>query len=414
MIQKEQQCNDMIKSFQDVRQYFSLLTSASLAKTTIGFYVNEDRSSNLVLRKNKHTLEAIDYKEVINFSTSNYLELGQKDKVVQAAINALHKYGTGSNGSPVLSGYYDLHHQLEKELSELHGYEDCILFSSGFMANLSLFTSLFDHQDVVYLEKYTHGSIIMGAKLSGAKIRIFEENSVEYLETLLKKDKEKRHKVIATCGVFSMNGKITNLPELVRLSKKYNATLVVDDAHAFGVIGKDGYGTVNHFQINAEDIHIHVGTLSKSLSGSGGYICAKKEIIDFLRISSLQYMLSASLPPSIVAASLQALNIIKNEGKVLSKRLREKQQLFRTMLSDNNIKSDGESAIVVLPISDLDKTLKISQYLLENNIYANAIIPPGVRRGDERIRFNITLGHSTSDLEFCVSKVIKGFEYANA
>ncbi len=277
------------------------------------------------------------------------------------------------------------------------------------MANIVVLTTLYSKNDTIFLEKNSHGSIIMGAKLSGAKIRLFEENDTNNLEKLIKNDKSK-NKLIVTCGVFSMSGKITNLPDIVKLAKRYNCMTMLDDAHAFGVIGENGLGTVEYHNLKSSDIDIHVGTLSKSLSGSGGYICAKKEIIKYLRITSLPYILSASISPVIIAGVTKSLEIIKQNGQKLSNSLIEKQRFFKKELLKNNIQAIGDSAIVVIPIGDTEKTLKISKFLHQNRIYANGIIPPGVRRGQERIRFNITLTHSFDNLKYTIDIIKKGFK----
>ncbi len=286
----------------------------------------------------------------------------------------------------------------DRRIKQIYNYDDTLLVSSGFMANIIVLTTLYSKNDTIFLEKNSHGSIIMGAKLSGAKIRLFEENNIEQLEKLLKNDKSK-NKLIVTCGVFSMSGKITNLPLIVKLAKQNNCMTMLDDAHAFGIIGENGLGTVEYHNLKSSDIDIHVGTLSKSLSASGGYICAKQEIIKYLRLKALPYILSASIPPVIVAGATKSLEIIKINGKELSKELLK-----------NNIEAIGDSAIVVIPIGNTERTLKISKFLHKNKIYANGIIPPGVRRGQERIRFNITLTHSFDDLKYTIEIIKKSFK----
>lgn len=385
------------------------MNGASIANTNIGFYKSTSKLENLITSCDKHNLCNIEEINVINYSTSNYLGLGQNEEVIKAAKDALTTFGTGSNGSPILSGYYKLHHNLEKKLSEIHNYEDTLLVSSGFMANIIVLTTLYSKNDTIFLEKNSHGSIIMGAKLSGAKIKLFEENNTEQLEKLLKNDKSK-NKLIVTCGVFSMSGKITNLPIIVKLAKQNNCMTMLDDAHAFGIIGKNGLGTAEHYNLKLSDIDIDVGTLSKSLSASGGYICAKQEVIKYLRLKALPYILSASIPPVIVAGAIKSLEIIKKNGKRLSKELIEKQKFFKKELLRNNIEAIGDSAIVVIPIGSTKRTLKISKFLHENKIYANGIIPLGVRRGQERIRFNITLTHSYDDLKYTLKIIKRSFK----
>lgn len=398
-----------IKGMKDISQYFSIMNGASVANTNIGFYKSKSKLENLMTSCDKHNLCNIEESDVINYSTSNYLGLGQNKDVIEASINALKIFGTGSNGSPVLSGYYKLHHNLEKELSNIHNYDDSMLVSSGFTANTIVLTTLFSNNYTIFLEKNSHGSIIMGAKLSGAKIQFFEENNIDNLEKLLKNDKSE-NRLIATCGIFSMSGNITNLPDIVKLSKKYNAIIMLDDAHAFGIIGENGLGTIEYYNLKSSDIDIYVGTLSKALSATGGYICAKHEIIKYLRLKALPYILSASIPPVIVAGATKALEIIKKDGKKLVKNLMDRQKIFKTELLKNNIKVIGNSAILVIPIGEMEKTLKISKFLHFKKIYANGIISPGVRKGEERIRFNITLTHSFNDLKHTIEIIKESFK----
>jgi len=277
------------------------------------------------------------------------------------------------------------------------------------MANILVLTTLFSKDDTIFLEKNSHGSIIMGAKLSGATVKIFNEDDIKKLENLILKNSSEK-KIIITCGVFSMSGKITNLPEIVRLAKQYQCLVMLDDAHALGIIGEHGLGTVDYYNLNPSDVDIHVGTLSKSLSASGGYISAKKEIIQFLRLKGLPYILSASLPPMVTSGALKALKIINDNGKGLSKNLRERYIFFKSKLIELNIPVEGDSAIIIIPIGNIKKTLSLSHYLQNNNIFANAIIPPGVRKGNERIRFNITLTHSFENLEYTIGIIKRWYD----
>jgi len=384
----------------DISQYYAFMNSHSRASANIGFLDIANKRINIVTC-DKHDLCHVVYRDVLNYSTSNYLGLGQHRTVIKEAESALKLYGTGSNGSPILSGYYVLHHNLEVALCSFHGYEDALLTSSGFMANLALLTSIFTKKDSIFLEAHAHGSIIMGAKLCGAKVRIYSENDIEGLEKIVSKDSA-RKKLIITCGVFSMSGKISNLPEISKISKiskKYKCILAVDDAHGLGVIGENGRGTAEHHGLSSEDIDIHIGTLSKSLSASGGYIAGKKELIKYLRLKAMPYVLSASLPPMVVAGALAALNILEEEGAELSKCLRERVTYFQSRLRKNNIPYMGESSIVVLPLGNVDLVLAVSEKLKEKGIYANAILSPGVRKGEELIRLNITLTHTYENLE---------------
>ena len=314
----------------DISQYYSIMNSPSRSKANIGFLKTNNRAENIVTC-NPQLRSNLEYRDVINYSTSNYLGLGQNKQVKKDIIDALEKYGSGANGSPILSGYYTVHTELEQALSDFHGYEDTLLTSSGFVANFMLLTSLFSKGDTVFLEAHTHGSIVMGARLSGANVKIYSENNTTDLDRIVSKCSSKK-KLIITCGVFSMSGKISNLPEITKIAKKYQCLLAVDDAHGLGVIGRNGRGTTEFHGLSAQDVDIHIGTLSKSLSASGGYISAKKTVIKYLRLKGMPYILSASLPPMVVAGALSALTILTQEGEKLTDNLRDKITFFKSTL----------------------------------------------------------------------------------
>lgn len=371
-------------------QYFNIMASASTARAMLG----EGGPVGKV-----HTHVDPD-REYLNFSTSNYLGFSQHPDVVQAAKSALDKYGTGSNGSPVLSGYYDLHQQLEQELANLYETDAALVCSSGFSANIIALTTLLSKDFDVYIDQRTHGSIFFSAGMSGCKLRVFDGTQPDSLVRKLKASKPDRKRAILTCGVFSMTGEIAPLPELRRLADQYDAMLVVDDAHGFGVLGQNGFGSLEHFGMASDQIDLMIGTMSKTLGGCGGYITGRNEIINKLRISAPPYLLSASIPPSVAAGALAALSLLRSDGSKLAAHVRKTNRALANILSEFEMSVDGgHAAISALVTGNLDSCAKLARGLQDNGVLAHGISAPGVRPGHERIRFNVMAKHSMDDVE---------------
>lgn len=377
-------------------QYFNVMTSASRARTTLG-EGGPIGKVHTILNPNQ---------EYINFSTSNYLGLSQRSEVISAVKSALEMYGTGANGSPVLSGYYEPHYALEQELADLYETDSALVCSSGFTANIITLTTLLSKEYDVFIDHRSHGSIFFSAKLAGCKLRVFDGTQPDSLLRKMKASKAGRKRAILTCGVFSMTGQIAPLPELRSFAAEYDAMLIVDDAHGFGVVGPNGLGSLEHFGVPSDSVDVLVGTMSKTLGGCGGYITGKNSVISKLRVSAPPYLLSASIPPATAAGVLSALRIIRSEGKKLSQRVRTLNASLAKGLSELGCKVDGgEAAISALVTGNLERCAELAQGLQNNGILAHGISVPGVRKGYERIRFNVIAEHSPEDIAAVLSAI---------
>lgn len=339
-------------------------------------------------------------REFINFATSNYLEMGQRPEVCAAVARALEIYGVGANGSPVLSGYFESHHDLERELADFHKLEDAILFPSGVGANGGAIAALFGTGDAVLLDEMAHGSLFFGAKASGASVRFYRHQDYGELEWLLKRFSGRVKSILlGVMGVYSMTGEIENLPVVLDLARKHGAVTLLDDAHALGVLGENGKGTLEFFGLSPDAIDLHMGTLSKTLSGIGGYVAAAGGVVQFLRFNAKTHVLSASTPPAIAAGCLEALRILRRDGRALSGELRRKAGLFRRLLREGGADALGEhTAIVPVRLKNEDHIWPVNRKAMEEGIFLNPVVFPGVPKGQGRLRFAVTLGHSDDDL----------------
>jgi glycine C-acetyltransferase len=351
-------------------------------------------------------------KKVLMFASNNYLGLANDPIIVESAKDALGKYGFGLSSVRFISGTETIHKILEKKLAEFLGTEDAILYSTNFMANLGFFASFTNesfgfegnHIDAIYSDELNHASIIDAFKLckkENVVKRIYKHGNPEMLEQMLEEDKDKnyRNKIIVTDGVFSMEGYLANLPKIKEISDKYEALLFVDDAHAVGVLGKNGAGTPEHFNLHGK-IDVLSGTFGKALGGAvGGYIAGRKELVELLRQKSRTYIFSNSVPPSVVMASLSVLELLKNKPELLTK-VTENAKYFRDgakKLGFNVL--DGNHPIVPLMIGDAKTTQEMSKKLLENGIYVVGLWFPVVPEGSARLRFQISAAHTKDQID---------------
>lgn len=352
----------------------------------------------------------IDGKKVLMFSSNNYLSLSTHPRVIQAAIDATKKYGTGSGGSRLLSGNLEIHRKLEEKLAEFKGGEDAIVLPSGYSTNLGVVpavmnimkvpgTLLTSNKSIILSDQLNHASIIDACKLTGQKIEVYKHLDLEDLEKKLKKYKRKR-KLIITDGVFSMNGDIAPLDKISVLAKKYNALTMVDEAHSTGVLGKNGHGTLEHFGLDAsKDIDVVMGTLSKALGSVGGFIVGSKNLIKYLRIASRSYMFSTAIAPASSAAAIEVLKVIQSEPEWREKLwhnacyIREKfQQIgFDTIGS--------QTQIIPILIGSDDDAIKFSRILFEKNIFAPCVRWPAVEKDKARIRFTVMATHTKEQMD---------------
>lgn len=348
-------------------------------------------------------------KKVIMFGSNSYMGLTNDPRIKEAAIAATHKYGTGCAGSRFLNGTLDLHVEFEKELADFVGKEDAISFSTGFQVNLGVLSSVCGREDYIICDERDHASIVDGRRLSFATCYKYKHNDMESLEKELKKCNPKAIKLIVVDGVFSMEGDIANLPEIVRLKNKYNASIYVDEAHGLGVLGNQGRGTCDHFGLT-KDVDLIMGTFSKSLASIGGFIASDKSIINYLRHNARSYIFSASNTPAATAAAREALHIIKSEPERLE-HLWEITNYALKCFHDSGFEiGDTATPIIPLYVRDMDKTFTITKLAFDEGIFVNPVIPPACAPEDTLIRVALMATHTKEQIDFAVDKLIKCFK----
>jgi len=332
----------------------------------------------------------IDQKEKIMFASYNYLGLIDHPKLKEAAINALEKYGTGTSGVRLLSGTTKMHEELEGKIAEFKGAEAAITYTSGYVTNLAVITSLYQRGDLIIMDKIDHASIIDGCILSGARHKTFLHNDMHSLERILADSDDFVNKIVIVDGVY--------LPEISRLAKKYNAKVMVDEAHSIGVLGKTGHGIEEHFGLkNAVDIHM--GTLSKAIPSVGGYIAGNKDMIDYLRHNSRPFIFSAPLPPVTAAVAKAALEVIEDEPERIEK-LRKNIVKFREGIRSMGYNiGNSTTAIVPLIIGDEEETLELCKMVNDEGIFICPIVFPAVPKGTNRLRSHVLTTHTDEDIE---------------
>ena len=329
-------------------------------------------------------------------------------KVKEAAIEAIKKYGTGCAGSPFLNGTLDIHKELEAKLAAFVGKEDAMIYSTGFEVNLGVVSCVTGREDYVLLDEQDHASIIEGRRLSFSTAFKYKHNDMESLEAQLQKCSPDKVKLIVTDGVFSMEGDVANLPEIVRLAKKYDATVMVDEAHGIGVFGKQGRGTCDHFGVS-DDVDLIMGTFSKSFASLGGFIACDKSITNYLRHHSRSYIFTASITPASTAAASAALDIMMNEPE------RQQHLWDLTHYALDGFRNMGceigntSTPIIPLFIRDNNKTFAITRDLLEEGIFVNPVVSPAVASHDTLIRFSLMATHSKEQVTIALEKIQKVF-----
>ncbi|AFZ59793.1 8-amino-7-oxononanoate synthase [Anabaena cylindrica FACHB-243] len=347
--------------------------------------------------------------EVINFASNDYLGLAADERLQKAAITAIQQFGTGSTGSRLLSGHRELHRDLEQEIASTKQTQDAVVFSSGYLANIGAITALVGKRDLILSDQYNHSSLKNGAILSGATILEYPHNSNEVLiEKLHQQRQNHRRCLLITDSVFSMDGDLCPLPELLDIAEEFNCMLLLDEAHATGVMGKTGAGCVEHFGCTGREL-IQIGTLSKALGSLGGYVAGSNTLIDFLRNRAPSWIYTTALSPADTAAALAAIKIVQQEPQ-------RREQLWRNinylkqLISDNlpNLNLNilpSESPILCFQLSDAATALKAGKHLKEAGIFAPAIRPPTVPTS--RIRITMMATHKKQHIEKLV-EVLQG------
>lgn len=354
-------------------------------------------------------------RKVLMFGSNSYMGLTNHPKVIEAAVEATKKYGTGMAGSPFLNGTLTIHKDLEARLADWIGKEDVMLYSTGFGVNLGVVSTLTGRGDYVILDEQDHASIIEGRRLSFSNDLKYKHNDMESLEAQLKRCDPDKVKLIVTDGVFSMEGDVANLPEIVRLAKQYNAQVMVDEAHGVGVFGKGGRGTCDHFGVT-DDVDLIMGTFSKSLASLGGFIATDKVVTNFLRHHSRSYIFTASITPASTAAVNAALDIILAEPE------RQEHLWEITNYALENFRAMGceigntSTPIIPLFIRDDYKTFHVTRDLLDEGVFVNPVVTPAVSPEDTLIRYSLMATHTkeqvTRSLE-AIEKVFRKYDLLN-
>ena len=348
-------------------------------------------------------------KKVLMFGSNSYMGLTNHPKVIEAAIEATKKYGTGMAGSPFLNGTLTIHKDLEARLADYVGKEDAMIYSTGFGVNLGVVSTLTGREDYIILDEQDHASIIEGRRLSFSNYLKYKHNDMESLENQLKRCEPDKVKLIVTDGVFSMEGDVANLPEIVRLAKKYNASVMVDEAHGLGVFGEGGRGTCNHFGVT-DDVDLIMGTFSKSFASLGGFIATDKVITNFLRHHSRSYIFTASITPASTAAVNAALDIILAEPERqehLWKITNYALEQFRAMGCEIGHTS---TPIIPLFIRDDYKTFHVTSELLKEGVFVNPVVTPAVAPQDTLIRYSLMATHTEEQVQRSLEAIEKVFK----
>ena len=345
-----------------------------------------------------------DGREVINLASNNYLGLCNHPKLREAAIAATEKYGVGSGAVRTIAGTMRIHMELEEKIAAFKGVEACVVFQSGFAANAGTVSSILGKEDFILSDELNHASIIDGARLSRAKIKVFRHKDLEHAEELLKEiQHEPGHKLVITDGVFSMDGDIGPVGSLSYLCEKYGAIMMVDDAHASGVLGRNGRGSVDHFGCT-QRVDVQVGTLSKAIGALGGYVCGSRDLIDYLYHRARPFLFSTSHPPSVAASCIAAFDILENEPERIE-RLWSNTRYFQEQLTHAGFDIGGrttpksETPITPILIGDGRKTMEFSRAVFEQGVMATGIAFPTVPEGKARVRCIMTSEHTQAQID---------------
>ena len=344
---------------------------------------------------------SVDGREVINLASNNYLGLTTNPKLRRAAIEATRKYGVGSGAVRSIAGTMRIHMDLEEQIARFKNTEACVVFQSGFAANAGTVSAILGKDDVIISDELNHASIIDGSRLSKATIKVFKHKDLSDCERILKETENwNGKKLLVTDGVFSMDGDIADLPGLCSLAEKYNCITMVDDAHASGVIGRNGRGTVDHLNCHGR-VDVQVGTLSKAIGVLGGYVCGSRELIDFLYHRARPFIFSTSHPPSVVASCQASFELLDSDaGAKLIKKLWANTKFFKRSLKKLGFKTGpSETPITPILVGEAAKAFEFGKQLFEEGLFAPAIGYPTVAEGKARLRTIITATHKRADLE---------------
>jgi len=347
-------------------------------------------------------------RRVLMFGSNSYLGLTNHPRVIEAAAEATRRYGTGCAGSRFLNGTIDLHLQLEHELARWTGKEDVMVYSTGFQVNLGVVSCVTGREDYVICDELDHASIVEGRRLSFSTPRKYRHRDMDSLERELTRCHPEAIKLIVTDGVFSMEGDIAPMDEIVCLARKYDANIMVDEAHGFGVLGPEGRGTCHHFGV-ADEVDLLMGTFSKSFASIGGFIASDKDTINYLRHNSRSYIFSASLTPAATAAAMESLHIMQEEPE----RIEHLWEVTRYAL--DGFRALGfeigatETPIIPLYVRDMEKTFLVTRMLFDEGIFVNPVVPPACAPNDTLIRFSLMATHTKEQVDYALDKMSECF-----
>ena len=350
----------------------------------------------------------MDGHHVIMLGSNAYTGLTGDERVIEAGVQAMRRYGAGCAGSRFLNGTLDLHVELEKELAEFVGKDEALCFSTGFTVNSGVIPALLGPHDYVICDDRDHASIVDGRRLSMAKQLRYKHNDMEDLERKLQKCEENAVKLIVVDGVFSMEGDLCDLPKIIELKKKYGATVMVDEAHGVGVFGRQGRGVCDHFGLT-DDVDLIMGTFSKSLASIGGFIAADSAIIDYLRHTARTYIFSASNTPAATASALEALRILKREPERLEALWEVTNYALKRFKEEGFEIGDTESPIIPLYVRDLEKTFAATAMAFEAGVFINPVVPPACHPTDTLVRIALMANHTHEQVDRAVVALVGVF-----
>jgi len=350
-----------------------------------------------LLKGEQQPVVIIDDREVILLCSNNYLGLSSHPKLKAAAKEAIDKYGCSASSSRLISGNMGLHEKLEGKIANFKKTEDSLLFNSGYTANVGVIPTLIGKGDVIFSDELNHASIIDGCRMSRAEIRVFPHKDMDFLEKLLSESSKFKRKLIITDGVFSMDGDLAPLPEIVKLADKYSSAIMVDDAHATGILGRGGRGIVEHYGLDGK-VEIIMGTLGKALGSFGAYIAGNKILKEYLINKCRSFIFTTALPPPVLASSFAAIELIEGEPQIREK-LWSNVKYLRKELTQLGYSIGGETQIIPIIIGDEGLTMTLGERLLDEGVFVQGIRYPTVPRGKARLRITVSSAHSMDNLE---------------
>jgi 8-amino-7-oxononanoate synthase len=358
------------------------------------------------ISSDQDTVVQIDGKPVLMFGSNSYLGLTNHPKIKEGSIKAVEKYGTGCAGSRFLNGTLDIHIELEEKLAKLVGKEEALVYATGFTVNSGVVPCLGGREDYLLLDRLNHASIIEGSRLSMAKQFKYRHNDMEQLEKFLQQCEPDKIKLIVADGVFSMEGDLAKLPEMVDLAKKYNASIMIDEAHSLGVFGETGAGVCEHFGVQ-NDVELVMGTFSKSLATIGGFIASNKDVINYLKHNSRTLIFSASITPAAAGAVLAALEVMAEE-KWRQKALWDNTHRMLQAFKDKGFET-GHTTTPIIPlyVRDNEKTFRLTRMLMDDGVFVNPVVSPAVPSQDTLIRISLMATHTFDQIDEAVEKIAK-------